>query len=168
MLCNLSLYFRKRLIGSEGFNRVGNIFDDGDKLGGFGRRDPGKLQAVGFDSHVFHQIFKQGKFAAGVVITFQVMAFTGMSPGDPDAVCTFPQGGQKEFGTHPAGARYPDNPDIGRILHSADTGKIGSPIAAPVAQKSHNFWFPIGHIKKSPFPGCWMLVSGCWIIQSQE
>jgi hypothetical protein len=146
MLCNLSLYFGKSLIGSEGFNRVGDIFDDGDKLGGFSRRNPGKLQAVRFDSHVGHQIFKQGKFAAGVVITFQVMAFTGMSPGDPDAVGTFPQSGQKEFGTHAAGARNPDDPDIGRIFHSADTGQIGGSIAAPVAQKSHNFWFPIVHI----------------------
>jgi len=100
---------------------------------------------------MFHQIFKQRKFATGVVITFQVMAFTGMSPGNPDAVRTFAQGGQKEFGAHPAGARYPDNPDIGRILHPADPGKVGSPIAAPVAQKSDDFWFPsIIHSFKSP------------------
>jgi hypothetical protein len=99
---------------------------------------------------MFHQIFKQREFATGVVITFQVMAFTGMSPGNPDAVRTFAQGGQKEFGTHPAGARYPDNPDIGRILHSADARQIGSPIAAPVAKKSDNFRFPIVHFKKSP------------------
>jgi hypothetical protein len=143
MSCNLSLYFRKSLIGSEGFNRVGNFFDDGDKLGGFSRRDPGKLKASGFDSHMLHQIFKQGKFAAGVVITFQVMAFTGMSPGDPDAVCAFPQSGQKEFGAHSAGTRYTDNPDVGRILHSADAGQVRGPVAAPVAQKSHNFWFPV-------------------------
>jgi hypothetical protein len=146
MLCNLSLYFGKSLIGSEGFNRVGNIVDDGDELGGFGRRDPGKLKAAGFDSHMFHQIFKQGKFAAGVIITFQVMAFTGMSPRYPDAVSTFPQSSQKEFGAHSAGARYPDHPDVGRILHSADAGQIGGSIAAPVAQKSNNFRFPIGHI----------------------
>jgi hypothetical protein len=100
---------------------------------------------------MFHQIFKQCELAASVVITFQVMAFTGMSPGNPDAVCTFAHGGQKEFGTHPAGARYPDNTDIGRVFHSADPGQIRGPIAAPVAQKSNNLWFPIIiHSFKSP------------------
>jgi hypothetical protein len=76
---------------------------------------------------------KQSEFAAGIVITFQVMAFTGMSPRYPDTVCAFTQGRQEEFGIHPPGAGNPDNPDIGRVLHPADTGKIGGAIAAPVA-----------------------------------
>jgi hypothetical protein len=100
---------------------------------------------------VFHQILKQSKFATGIVITFQVMAFSGMSPGHPDAVCSFTQGGKKELGTHPSGAGYPDHPDIGRIFHPADAGQIGRAIAAPVAQKSHNFWFPIRHENDLPF-----------------
>jgi hypothetical protein len=91
------------------------------------------LKAAGFGAHVFHQVLKQSKFAAGVVITFQVMAFAGMSPGNPDTVGTLAQGRQKKFGAHSAGAWNPDDPDIGWILHAADTGKIGSPIAAPVA-----------------------------------
>jgi hypothetical protein len=121
------------MIGSEGLNRCGDIFDDFYKLGGFSRRNPGELKTAGLGSHVFHQILKQSEFATGVVITFQVMAFTGMSPGNPDTVCTFTQGRQKKFGTHSPGAWNPDDPDIGRILHPADTGKIGSPITAPVA-----------------------------------
>jgi hypothetical protein len=96
---------------------------------------------------MFHQIVKQSEFATGIVITFQVMAFTGMSPGHPDAVCAFAQGSQKEFGTHPTGAGNPDHPDIGWILHPADAGQVGRAIAAPVAQKSHNFWFPVRHRK---------------------
>jgi hypothetical protein len=111
---------------------------------------------------VFHQILKQCEFATGIVITFQVMAFAGMSPRYPDAVCAFTQGGQKEFGTHPSGAGDPDHPDIWRILHPADTGQISGTIAAPVAQKSHNFWFPISHLKNLLFldAGCWILVIG--------
>jgi len=138
------------LIWSEGLDFIGDFPDNLHKLGGFCRRDPGKLETAGFGSHVFHQILKQGKFATGIVITFQVMAFARMSPGYPDAVCAFTQGRQKEFGTHPSGARNPDHPDIGRIFHPADAGQIGRAIAAPVAQKSHNFWFPIRHIEKSP------------------
>jgi hypothetical protein len=61
------------------------------------------------------------------------MAFTGMSPGYPDTIRTFAQGCQEKFGIHPTGAGDPDNPDIGWVLHPADTGKIGGTIAAPVA-----------------------------------
>jgi hypothetical protein len=121
------------LIWSEGLNFIGDFPDNFHKLGGFCRRDPGKLETAGFGSHVFHQILKQSEFATGVVITFQVMAFSGMSPGYPDAVGPLTQGGQKEFGTHPSGAGNSDHPNIGRILHPADTGKIGRTIAAPVA-----------------------------------
>jgi len=76
---------------------------------------------------------KQGEFATGIVITFQVMAFAGMSPGYPDAVSAFPQGCQEKLRIHPAGARNPDDPDVGRILHPADAGQISGPVAAPVA-----------------------------------
>ena len=82
---------------------------------------------------MFHQILKQGEFATGIVITFQVMAFTGMSPGDPNAVCTFTQGSQEEFGIHPPCAGNADDPDVGRIFHPADAGKISGAIAAPIA-----------------------------------
>ena len=113
---------------------------------------------------MFHQIFKQGEFAPGIVITFQVMAFTGMSPGDPNAICTFSQGCQEEFGIHPSCAGDADDPDVGRILHPADPGKISGAITAPVAQKSRNFRFPFRHGYLSPFSGYWILVSGCWIL----
>jgi hypothetical protein len=45
------------------------------------------LNPPGLDAHVLHQILKKGELSAGVVITFQVMAFAGMSPGYPDGVC---------------------------------------------------------------------------------
>jgi hypothetical protein len=62
-----------------------------------------------------------------------------MSTGDPYAVGAFPESTQDEFWAHTPGAWYPDYPDIGRVLHSAHTGKIGSTIAAPVTQESYNF-----------------------------
>jgi len=94
---------------------------------------------------MFHQILKQGEFATGKVITFQVMAFAGMSPGDPNAIGAFTQRCQKEFGIHPPRAGNADDPDVGRIFHPADAGKIGGAVAAPIAQKSCNSWFPIRH-----------------------
>jgi hypothetical protein len=100
---------------------------------------------------MLHQILEQGEFASGIVITFQVMAFAGMSPGDPNTVCTFTQRRQKKFGIHPPCARDADDPDVGRIFHPADAGKISGAITAPIAQKSRNFWLPVRHCCLSPF-----------------
>jgi hypothetical protein len=94
---------------------------------------------------MFHQILEQGEFASGIVITFQVMAFAGMSPGDPYTICAFTQRRQKKLGIHPPCAGDADDPDVGRIFHPADAGKISGAIAAPIAQKSRNFWFPVRH-----------------------
>jgi hypothetical protein len=73
------------------------------------------------------------------------MTFTGMSPRYPYTVCTFSECSQEKFGAHASGARDSYNPDVGRIYHPADTSKISSTVAAPVAQKTNDFWFPIGH-----------------------
>jgi len=90
------------------------------------------MDPVPFDSHVLHQFLEQVKFSARVEITFQVMAFAGMSAGDPDAVGPLTKGDQSEFGTHAAGAGNPHYPDVGGILHPADARQICSAIAAPV------------------------------------
>jgi hypothetical protein len=139
-------FFLKMLIGSQGFNLFGDLLDHLDELGGFSRGDPGEVNPVRFDPHVFHQVFKQGEFSTGVVITFQVMAFAGMSPGHPDAVCAFPQRRQKEFGAHPTRAGDPDDPDVGRILHPADAGQVRGAVAAPIAQETDDFRFPFRHV----------------------
>jgi hypothetical protein len=75
------------------------------------------------------------------------MAFAGMSPGYPNSVGTLAQGSQKEFGAHATGAGNPDNADIGRIFHPADSGQIRGPVTAPIAQKRYDFRFPFGHEK---------------------
>jgi hypothetical protein len=66
-----------------------------------------------------------------------------MSPGYPHPIGTFPQGSQEKFGAHASGARYSDDPNVDWIQHPADTGKISSTVATPIAQKANDFWFPI-------------------------
>jgi hypothetical protein len=132
-------------VRAEGANRFGHPGHDIDEFGGFGRRDPRHVQSISFDPHVFHQVVENGKFPSGVVITFQVMAVTRMSPGHPNAVGAIAQGGQGEFGAHPAGTGDTDDADIGWVLHPADTGQIRGTITAPVAQKCYNFRFPFRH-----------------------
>jgi len=61
------------------------------------------------------------------------MAVAGMSPGNPDAIRSLPDGRQKKLGAHPSGAGNPYHPNIGRILHAADAGKISGAVTAPVA-----------------------------------
>jgi hypothetical protein len=82
---------------------------------------------------VFDQVLKKSKFASGVIITFQVMAFAGMSPGHPDAVCALTQGREEKLRVHPAGAGDPYSPDVGWIFHPSDPCQVSSTIAAPVA-----------------------------------
>jgi hypothetical protein len=111
---------------------------------------------------MLHQILKQGKFTSGVVITFQVMAFAGMSPGYPDTICALAQSGHEKLRVHPAGTGDSNHPDVGRIFHPPDACQIGSAVAAPVAQKGNNFGFPIGHFYNSFFLAseCLLLASG--------
>jgi hypothetical protein len=130
---------------AQGFHRLGYGVDHINEFGGFRRRHPGKLQTAGLDPHVFEKVGKQGEFASGVVITFQVMAFTRMSPGYPYAVGALPESGQNEFGAHPAGAGDADHPDVGRVLHTADAGQIRCAVAAPIAEKAYDFRFKFGH-----------------------
>jgi hypothetical protein len=124
---------------------VGDFGDHLDEFGRLCRGDPGKLQTAGFNSHVFHQVLKQREFASGVIITFQVMAFAGMSPGYPDAVCTFTQGSQKKLRIHPAGTGDSNDPYVRWIFHPSNTCQVGSTVATPVAQKGNDFRFPFGH-----------------------
>jgi hypothetical protein len=101
------------------------------------------MKSAGFDTHVFYEIFEQGKFSSGVVITFQVMAVARVSAGNPDAVCTLSESCQKKLGIHPASAGHPDCPDVGGILQSAHTGKICGAVGAPVAEKGNYFGLPV-------------------------
>ena len=103
------------------------------------------MKATALNTHVIHKVLKQQKLPAKIVITFQVMTFSGMSPGYPDAVSTLPYGGQSKRGAHSAGAGDSYHPDIGRIFHPVDARKISGAITTPVAQKGYDFWFPICH-----------------------
>jgi hypothetical protein len=125
--------FYKIFVGTQGFYRLGDFPDYIHEFDGFSRRNPGKLQPARLQSHVLHEVLKQCKFSAGIVITFQVMAFTGMSPGNPYSICSFPESRQEKLGTHAPGTRNADDPDIGRIIHPAHPCQISCAVATPGA-----------------------------------
>jgi hypothetical protein len=89
--------------------------------------------------------FQEGELSSRVVITFQVMAVSRVSPGDPDPIGSAAQGSQNELGAYSGRAWDSDNPEIGRILEAAHAGQIRCPIAAPVTQKCGNLRFPVTH-----------------------
>ena len=103
------------------------------------------MQSPGFHPDVFEEILHEGELASCVVITFQVMAVSGVSPGNPDAVGPMPECGEDELGTHPGGTGYANDADVGRILEATHPCKIRRAVTTPVAQKSRYLGFPISH-----------------------
>jgi hypothetical protein len=49
----------------------------------------------------------------------------------------------------PAGAHYPDNPDIGRIRLAGTAGRIRTGIGTPVAQKTYDLGFEVFYFSAS-------------------
>jgi hypothetical protein len=94
---------------------------------------------------MFQKILQKGKFSSRVVITFQVMAITGVSAGHPHTVCAVTECGQYEFWTDSGGAGDPNDPYIRRVLEPADSRQISGTVAAPVTQESCDLWLPIFH-----------------------
>jgi hypothetical protein len=51
------------------------------------------VYTTGFEAHIFHKVFEKDESSSKIIITFQVMAISGMSPGNPDPIRSFPQSG---------------------------------------------------------------------------
>ena len=107
------------------------------------------MQPPRFYADMSQQILEQDKFPSGVIITFQVMTVSRVSPGDPDPIGPMAESGQNKFLVHPGGARDPDDPDIGRVLEAAYACKISRTITTPITEKSRNLWFPVIHVLSS-------------------
>jgi hypothetical protein len=95
---------------------------------------------------MFKEAFQQGEFSPGIVITFQVMTLSGVSPGDPYPVGPVTKSIQDKLRAHPTGTRYPDNPDIGRIRQPAHPCQVSCTVTAPVAEKRDNLGFRCFHV----------------------
>jgi hypothetical protein len=81
------------------------LLDQIDELACFGRGNPREVQAARFNSHELDEIFKEGEFSSGVIITFQVMTVPRVSAGYPDCISPLSKNCQEKLGVHPAGAR---------------------------------------------------------------
>ena len=70
------------------------------------------MESSRFDPYVFKQALEKCEFPSSVVITFQVMAVSGMSPGYPYPVRAVPESGKYELGAYTAGTGDPYYPEI--------------------------------------------------------
>jgi len=59
------------------------------------------MKPPGLHPGVFQQPFQESELSPRIVITFQVMAVSRVSPGNPDPVRSVPERGQNELGAHP-------------------------------------------------------------------
>jgi hypothetical protein len=121
---------------------IGYFLDHINKLACFSRRDPREVEPAWFDAHVLNEVLEQGEFSSGIVITFQVMAVTRVSSGDPDSIRTLPESCQKKLGIHPTGTWNPNGSDVRGILQPAHPGKICCPVGAPIAKEGNYFGLP--------------------------
>jgi hypothetical protein len=103
------------------------------------------MQAARLKTYMLEQTLEQCELPSCVVITFQVMAVAGVSPADPHTIRTMAESRKNKLRTNPAGARHADDSKMRRVLKSAHAGKVRSAVAAPIAEKTRDFRFPIVH-----------------------
>jgi hypothetical protein len=122
---------------------ISDFLDHINKLACFSRRDPREVKPAFFDAHILNKVLEQGEFSSGIVITFQVMAVTRVSSGNPDSISTLPESCQEKLGIHPTGTWDPNGSDVRGILQPAHPGKICCPVRAPIAEEGNYFRLPV-------------------------
>jgi hypothetical protein len=81
------------------------------------------------------------------------VALSGVTPGDEDAVKAQTQRLEDKQRVNPARAGHLYYPYVGGILLAAGSGEVSAGIAAPLAEKANQPWFPISLLlhKAEPF-----------------
>jgi hypothetical protein len=121
--------------GTQGFEGLGHVRHDVGELLGLGRGNPFEAEALGLEAKVFqHQVNAFGS-GLGFYITFQVMAFTQVSPTYDDTIGALGEGVDDEIGVDHTGAHDPDDAAVGWVLDPGDPGQVGAGVGAPVAEK---------------------------------
>ena len=78
-------------------------------------------------------------------LAVDVMAVTGPTSSDQNAVRTVQKCLDDIFGVHHAAAHHADDFNIRRIGHPGRTGQIGCGKRAPIAEKGDDFRFKLTH-----------------------
>jgi hypothetical protein len=65
--------------GAQLSDLLRDFFNHINKFGSFSRGNPGEMETAWFYAHMFNEIFEEGEFSPGIIITFQVMAVSRVS-----------------------------------------------------------------------------------------
>ncbi len=102
---------------------------------------PEYLDSILANSGQLEQLLDDFDALCSIVITFQVMAVSEVSPKHQYTVKTAPQALYDVQRVNPSGTESPDNSDRRGVLESGHTGQIGAGVRAPVAEKCEHLWF---------------------------
>ena len=124
----------------EGVDEIGDLFH---KLRCLGRGDPAGPQPLVFNTGEGQHLGEDLDPLFRAVITVQVIAFRQMSAAHKDAVNPLLKGPEHVVGRNTARTHHPDDPDIGRILHTTDPSQVSSRVRSPGAKKSNDMRFEL-------------------------
>ena len=114
-------------------NGIGKTRYHLDKSGRFGRGNPLDRKTTGVHGHVLKDHSDSFRTGQCNVITFQVMAFSQVSPHNDYAIRTLGQGIDHQVRMNHARAHDSYRAHVWWILHSGNARQVASGIGAPSA-----------------------------------
>jgi hypothetical protein len=108
---------------------------------GFGSRGPVQGEPVRMNPCLCEKLPAEVLSDDGVIITNLVMTFPELSPAHKYAIGACRESFDDEQGIHSAGTHNSDCSDVGWVLKTGYTRRIGRCIAAPIAEEAQYSWF---------------------------
>jgi hypothetical protein len=130
--------------GAELFGKLGNHLL---KAPAFAGGNPLESKPSGINSHFFKKDFGQWDTPHALVITFMIVAITGMAATDQYTIGTGAQCIEDETRIYAATAHDSHAPHICGIFHAGGSCEIRSRVAAPIAEDAEDFRFEFHHTK---------------------
>jgi hypothetical protein len=108
----------------------------------FGCGHEGHPEATVIKPDALHQSLDHEHAFGGFVVAFKVVAVTEVTTRDKHTICAVCECLEDEESVDTSGAHHADNPDVGRVLDTTSTGKVGTGIGTPVADDTLDLGLP--------------------------
>jgi len=109
-----------------------------DKFRSFRGRDPFDSKPFRHNAREFQKFFHKGDSLTSHVVAVHVMAIPYVTTADEYTVNTPLKSPQHVMGGDGAATHHPDNPDVGRVLQSADTCQVCCCVRSPRTHHSQD------------------------------
>ena len=104
------------------------------------------MDAIRIESKCLQEFPKENPSPSCMKIATGVMAIARVATTDQNCVGTVFKGFDYQIKVDSSGAGQTNDPKIRRIFQSARTGKVGTKVGTPVANKGNDFRFKIGSV----------------------